>query len=269
MAKKETRANRGNKHSDDSGRDAWKKHKEDYRKGEGGKYLILPPRLGERYSPEKAREGIRKERDYNEKFDESHRLSGGYAKDFTGAGERGVELGIKRAYMNWVNRKHYSDEHFKIAEKRSDDFKYPIYAPSKREMLAVIDDQIKYTREHYNSLENKKSNRKDRVIAYEKIGDLQKMRKDIVRNYDEIVQVGYHGRKRGKFLDRLADSDKFSWAEPLIVFALFAGIIGLTLLSTNITGNAIGNLNSLPSNILGAILVILGIAGAYFYFKGR
>ncbi len=53
--------------------------------------------------------------------------------------------------------------------------------------------------------------------------------------------------------------------------ALIIGISALTLslifLSPNLTGNAIANLTTKTSSIIGAGLFIVGIVGSYFYFK--
>jgi hypothetical protein len=46
----------------------------------------------------------------------------------------------------------------------------------------------------------------------------------------------------------------------LIVFSLF-------FLSINVTGNAIGSLKTSTSNIIGVILLLFGIIGAFFYFR--
>ena len=48
------------------------------------------------------------------------------------------------------------------------------------------------------------------------------------------------------------------------------GIIGgLIFLSNNITGNVIGSLNTSSSNVIGAVLLLVGLVGAFFWLKKR
>ena len=55
---------------------------------------------------------------------------------------------------------------------------------------------------------------------------------------------------------------------PAWVVLVIAGVLaGLFFLSPNITGNAIGNLTSSNSSIIGATLLIVGILVGYFYLK--
>ena len=53
----------------------------------------------------------------------------------------------------------------------------------------------------------------------------------------------------------------------------FIGISGILasifFLSSNLTGNVISNMTNLTSNLIGGILFIIGIAGAFFYFRKR
>jgi len=44
---------------------------------------------------------------------------------------------------------------------------------------------------------------------------------------------------------------------------------GLFFLSGNITGNVVGNLSGYGSNLIGAILMFVGVIGAFFWVKGR
>jgi|TARA_Y100000310_G_scaffold21744_1_gene20985 hypothetical protein len=46
-------------------------------------------------------------------------------------------------------------------------------------------------------------------------------------------------------------------------------IASLFFLSTNITGNVIGNLNQIGSNWIGGVLFVLGIVGSFIYFKRK
>jgi len=51
--------------------------------------------------------------------------------------------------------------------------------------------------------------------------------------------------------------------------AVIGTIGGIFFLSSNFTGNAISNLSLRSSNIIGAVLFLVGIAGAFFYFRKR
>ena len=48
------------------------------------------------------------------------------------------------------------------------------------------------------------------------------------------------------------------------------GIIGaLFFLSSNFTGNAIGNMTNSTSSIIGAVLLVIGLVSGYFWVKGK
>ncbi len=54
------------------------------------------------------------------------------------------------------------------------------------------------------------------------------------------------------------------------VAAAVVGLIGgVFFLSSNITGNVIGNLNQTATNGLGVVLFIIGLVGAFAYFKRK
>jgi len=67
------------------------------------------------------------------------------------------------------------------------------------------------------------------------------------------------GEKEGRGLEK-----KF-----IPVIAGFSLIVSLFFLSSNITGNAIGNLTKNGSNIIGLILLIIGLIGLLVYFKKK
>ncbi|MBU4070418.1 MAG: tetratricopeptide repeat protein [Nanoarchaeota archaeon] len=49
-----------------------------------------------------------------------------------------------------------------------------------------------------------------------------------------------------------------------------AGVVsGLIFLSPNLTGNVIGNLSNSSSNIIGGVLFLIGLVGAFFSIRGR
>jgi len=53
------------------------------------------------------------------------------------------------------------------------------------------------------------------------------------------------------------------------VLAIFCLGASLLFLSSNITGNVIGNLNQPSSNLIGGVLFLIGLMEAFFYFKRR
>lgn len=53
------------------------------------------------------------------------------------------------------------------------------------------------------------------------------------------------------------------------IVSILSSIGGLFFLSSNITGNVISSLNTSTSNIIGAVLLLIGLVGAFFWFKNR
>jgi hypothetical protein len=53
------------------------------------------------------------------------------------------------------------------------------------------------------------------------------------------------------------------------VISIISFIGGLFFLSSNITGNTISSLNSSASNIIGVILILIGLIGAFFWFNRK
>jgi hypothetical protein len=53
------------------------------------------------------------------------------------------------------------------------------------------------------------------------------------------------------------------------VTALISLIGGIFFLSSNITGNAIANVSQNSSNVLGAVLLVVGLVAGLFYFKSK
>jgi hypothetical protein len=51
--------------------------------------------------------------------------------------------------------------------------------------------------------------------------------------------------------------------------AIISLIGGLFFLSTNITGNVIGNMTNSTSNIIGAVLLIIGLVGGFFWMRSK
>ncbi len=57
--------------------------------------------------------------------------------------------------------------------------------------------------------------------------------------------------------------------KTLAVFIIAGILAGLFFLSPNFTGNVIGSLNQTSSNWLGAVLLVAGLVGGFFWLKGK
>lgn len=57
--------------------------------------------------------------------------------------------------------------------------------------------------------------------------------------------------------------------KALIIITSVSFIFALFFLSTNITGNAIGNLSQNSTNVVGIMLLVAGLVAGYFWMKGR
>jgi len=53
------------------------------------------------------------------------------------------------------------------------------------------------------------------------------------------------------------------------IITIVALIGGLFFLSDNITGNVVTNLDTDTSNLVGVSLFVIGLIGAFFYFKSK
>ncbi len=85
---------------------------------------------------------------------------------------------------------------------------------------------------------------------------VSKLGKDAEEVYKfEKDKLGMHKTKEGGLVGATTS-----------IIGLSAGIF---FLSSNITGNVIGNLTQTSSNIIGVILFVVGIVGAFFYFRRR
>ena len=91
------------------------------------------------------------------------------------------------------------------------------------------------------------------------------------------IIAGQYAQKKKKDLknaERIQKTikGKFKGLESKSIVGIIGalGILGsISLFSGRITGNAIGNISFQGSNILGASLFLVGIAGCLFYFKNR
>lgn len=82
------------------------------------------------------------------------------------------------------------------------------------------------------------------------------------RNFER----GYTGRRR--HYDSSADKEIERIRSQMFAIISMIGLTaGILFLSPSITGNAIGNLNLGSENIIGEVLIIIGLIGAFVYFR--
>lgn len=62
---------------------------------------------------------------------------------------------------------------------------------------------------------------------------------------------------------------KSGFEKSAVAVSLISLIGGSFLLSFNLTGNVVGNLNQTSSNFIGVILFVLGLIGAFIYFRKK
>jgi len=91
----------------------------------------------------------------------------------------------------------------------------------------------------------------------------------------QIVHVHrkYHDLSKGKRRPWTAKEERgYDGGLANKTFAILgiAGILaGLFFLSSNITGNAIGNFNQTSTNLTGGVLLVIGLIGAFAYFRKK
>lgn len=95
---------------------------------------------------------------------------------------------------------------------------------------------------------------------------------EVISSIDcELNKQGYY-RKMRKELEEIGKEklEKKSLEEVVAsIIALPALTLGIIFFSPSLTGNAIANLSTQISNIIGAGLFIVGLIGTYFWFKKR
>jgi len=68
---------------------------------------------------------------------------------------------------------------------------------------------------------------------------------------------------------RLNDDYRAQPRYGLSIITILGLLGGLFFLSSNITGNVVGNMANSASNIVGVVLICVGLVGSFFWFKGR
>ena len=132
---------------------------------------------------------------------------------------------------------------------------------SVREMKKIIDQAS----ENPSEL---KSGQAEELASYKKTVDaeldpskegpiVQKARRDLAKGRDlGTLMASRRGRGHGH--------------TKLFLFSGILGVIvGLLFLSSNITGNVIGNLTNSTSSVIGVILLCVGLVTGFFYFRDK
>ncbi len=93
-------------------------------------------------------------------------------------------------------------------------------------------------------------------------------------DYSEMADHGYAlvlTRNNIEEISKIRRKKQKSGLEHRTLAVLMAaGILaGLFFLAPNLTGNIIGNLSQTSSNWLGAVLLVAGLAGGFFWLRGR
>ena len=79
-------------------------------------------------------------------------------------------------------------------------------------------------------------------------------------------------KKYARIAERLKKVIEGKWhgLEGKAVAVAIVGILGgIFFLSSNITGNVIGNMTNSTSNFLGSVLLVIGIIGGFFWLRSR
>lgn len=108
--------------------------------------------------------------------------------------------------------------------------------------------------------------------SLEVLGELKKITEKYGLKYRIIPAKGYEFDKENfsfESLEKESDYPKARTLETQLASIIaIAGIgVGIFFLSPNLTGNAIANLTTKTSSLIGAGLFIIGIVGSYFWFK--
>lgn len=93
-----------------------------------------------------------------------------------------------------------------------------------------------------------------------------RQRKRAIAYINDLKQLG---REAGEELHAQIERQQ-SLEQTLSATTAILGIgASIFFIGSNLTGNAIANMSSSATNIIGTILFLVGIAGAFFYFKGK
>jgi hypothetical protein len=108
---------------------------------------------------------------------------------------------------------------------------------------------------HHAYIEAKTVNRrKPNTISQEKM-------KRLKANWDRMYKLNegkFRIKKRRVLETRLTS-----------ILAIVGFVIGIFFLQPNITGNVIANLNSVTTNGIGAVFLLIGVVGTFLYFRKK
>ncbi len=85
-----------------------------------------------------------------------------------------------------------------------------------------------------------------------------------------MVARGIHRRRKSRVEDyRVAHGKKGLEQTVIAVIAVTGIAASLFFLSSNITGNVIGNMTQNSSNLVGACLLVMGLVAGYLWIRKR
>lgn len=139
----------------------------------------------------------------------------------------------------------------------------------------------------------KKHQQKDRIVdkIQDQIDDLEELTEGLHRKWDsniselDSVRTSYlrlaqqggvynYAREKAEFFEEEypiygRKGNPFTRLTTLKILTIGGFLFSLIFLSSNITGNAVVNLNTPTSNIIGVTFLLIGIIAAFFYFKNQ
>lgn len=95
---------------------------------------------------------------------------------------------------------------------------------------------------------------------------------DLAKYHYEVAAKSFRsaGRLKRALSGKFRPMSKANNLEHTALAATTLGVLGaLFFLSPTITGDAIGNLNQTSSNWIGGVLFLIGLVGAFVYFRKR
>jgi len=180
------------------------------------------------------------------------------------------EIGKERIWMDEMRKKYKKPPPVRIFRSL---LRKPEYSPEEeaeyRKNLATM---IKNTRNrHHYSKFSKKLRISDISEDYEsrfraKKGNFEEAIKPFI---DELDLQYRFVPAQGYYFDRQRFREKGLENKALALILCATFIISILFSSTNLTGNAIGNLNSNSTSAIGIILFLVGLIGTFFYFRKK
>ncbi len=93
------------------------------------------------------------------------------------------------------------------------------------------------------------------------------------KNLPESKSYEKHSKKLAVHSERLMKATRGEWhgleGKTAVAAAIVGVLGGIFFLSPNLTGNVIGNITNSTSNILGAVLLVIGLIGGFFWIKNK